>query len=262
MSLGEIAEQLRQAREQFPSSRLAEAADAIDQIRHTLAEIGSEQDDALEAYACAEQIADLLEQARQVDATVQAKIETYLLQLDGSSGTSDPAAPAAGAPSSASSGSTEPAQPAARHVTAPDGSEYPVEAAGVLPLLEPRVEVGSGRPTVGHGTIGGRPIGEMRSGRDGLSERIEERVRAVGIRTRRALGNHVEMKLASLLVDSQTREGTIVINNAPCGSEPGSFPGCEQYLDRFLPQGYSLTVHGTTAQGKKFSQTYHGKAPS
>ncbi|NYH79911.1 hypothetical protein FHR84_003260 [Actinopolyspora biskrensis] len=260
MSVGDVVERLRQAREQIPSSRLAEAADTIDQIRYTLAELGSEQDDAVEAYACAERIAELVEQARQVDATVRGKIETYLAQIGGSSGTSEPAAPTviSTGSDSTSSGTSEPTS----EFVADDSSRYPIEAQWARPLLEPRVVVGSGRPTIGQAKINGRHIGEMRSGRDGLSERVDERVRAVGIRTRRQLGNHVEMKLASLLIDSQARHGEIVINNAPCGTEPGAFAGCDQHLERFLPSGYSLTVYGTTAQGRKFAQTYHGKASS
>ncbi|WP_184724352.1 DddA-like double-stranded DNA deaminase toxin [Saccharopolyspora phatthalungensis] len=36
--------------------------------------------------------------------------------------------------------------------------------------------------------------------------------------------------------------------------------GCDQVVERFLPNGYTLTVHGTTQDGKPFSKTYKGKA--
>lgn len=35
--------------------------------------------------------------------------------------------------------------------------------------------------------------------------------------------------------------------------------GCHQTLERYLPSGYTLTVHGTTQQGRPFSWTYRGQ---
>lgn len=257
MSVGDVVEQLRQARAQIPSSRLAEAADAIDQIRHTLAELGSEQDDAVEAYACAERIAELVEQARQVDATVRDKIETYLAQIGGSSGTSEPAAPAASSPGSGSPGSD--ASGSAHSIEARDGSRYPVAAQWAIDEgLPARVERYSQRPTSGYIQYNGMPMA-VRSGDDPFSDMVDERLRAVGVRRLGNLRRHVEMKVAAMQVRQGIREQEIVINHAPCGSEQGGRGGCHAMLEPFLPSGYSLTVHGTTADGKPFSRTYHGK---
>lgn len=120
--------------------------------------------------------------------------------------------------------------------------------------------MGQGQQTTGQARLGEHYIGEITSGRDGLSDSVEERARQVGIETRRSLGNHVEMKLADLMVQRGTRTGEVVVNNAPCGWEPGALPGCHQFLDRFLPAGSSMTVHGTDADGQHVSQTYYGKA--
>ncbi|WP_083822068.1 DddA-like double-stranded DNA deaminase toxin [Saccharopolyspora spinosa] len=51
-----------------------------------------------------------------------------------------------------------------------------------------------------------------------------------------------------------------MINHVPCGSQPGKKRGCDQVLERFLPKGYTLTVHGTTQDGRPFSKTYRGQA--
>lgn len=109
--------------------------------------------------------------------------------------------------------------------------------------------------------MGSTRVGEMRSGEDGLTGQVNRRLRAVRIRSRRMLGMHVGMTVAVMMMDARVRTGTIVINNAPCGSEDDNSPGCHQYLERFLACGYSLTVSGTTAAGQPFSYVCIGKGP-
>lgn len=77
------------------------------------------------------------------------------------------------------------------------------------------------------------------------------------------LSSHVEMKVAASMLQRGKQHSELVINHAPCGSQPHQqYSGCDQELERFLPEGRSLTVHGTTQQGKWFSHTYHGKSRS
>ncbi|GAA4879955.1 DddA-like double-stranded DNA deaminase toxin [Saccharopolyspora cebuensis] len=141
-----------------------------------------------------------------------------------------------------------------------DGSEYPADAAADVVNLPARVEPRSGQRTVGQVTLNGRPVGEMRSGNDAWSASVSTRLKRLGIALPRIMHAHAEMKLAAMMIDTGIAEGMITINNAPCGSQPGQTPGCHQTLERFLPDGSTLTVRGTTEQGKPFSQTYRGKA--
>lgn len=70
--------------------------------------------------------------------------------------------------------------------------------------------------------------------------------------------SHVELKVASRMYDTwkRTRDAqheTIVINNRPCDINPLD---CEYVIDRFLPPGSTLTVHGPDG----FRKIYHGRA--
>lgn len=108
--------------------------------------------------------------------------------------------------------------------------------------------------------LNGRSAGEIRSGNDGWSASVSQRLQALGLMLPRFMHAHAEMKLAALMVDTGAGEGTVTINNVPCGSQTGQSPGCHQTLERFLPGGYALTVRGTTEQGEPFAHTYHGRA--
>ncbi|QIZ37198.1 hypothetical protein FDZ84_24445 [Saccharopolyspora sp. ASAGF58] len=90
-----------------------------------------------------------------------------------------------------------------------------------------------------------------------------ERARSVGLPGRIAerLSTHVESKVAAYMIQRGRQSSELVINHVPCGgSQPGQWSGCHQAVEQFLPKGHTLTVHGTTQQGKPFSHAYHGKA--
>jgi hypothetical protein len=109
--------------------------------------------------------------------------------------------------------------------------------------------------------LAGTSAGQMTSGRDGTwTPEIQRRLRALGIRVRMRLENHVEMKVAQMMIHTGSRTGEVVINHVPCGSLPRQAIGCHQVLERYLPSGHTLTVHGTTQQGRPFSWTYRGQA--
>lgn len=75
------------------------------------------------------------------------------------------------------------------------------------------------------------------------------------------LANHVEMKAVVVMIQNNRTEARVVINHAPCGSEPGLTGGCHSFLPRFIPNGRTLTVLGTDAKGNPFRRTYRGEAP-
>lgn len=144
-----------------------------------------------------------------------------------------------------------------------DGSYYPANAAWAVDLLPRRVREGEEREqTVGRVVLAGTFFfGQMTSGRDGTwTPEIQRRLPALGIRVRMRLENHVEMKVAQMMINTGNPTGEVVINHVPCGVRPQQAIGCHQMLERYLPSGYTLTVHGTTQQGLPFSWSYRGQA--
>ncbi|WP_371878892.1 DddA-like double-stranded DNA deaminase toxin [Amycolatopsis roodepoortensis] len=73
------------------------------------------------------------------------------------------------------------------------------------------------------------------------------------------LSNHVELKVATDMIMQGKTESELVINNQPCQATGPTRPGCDETLERYLPEGTKLTVHGTTQQGEPFSRIYRGK---
>ncbi|GAA2676491.1 hypothetical protein GCM10010428_39070 [Actinosynnema pretiosum subsp. pretiosum] len=144
-------------------------------------------------------------------------------------------------------------------VVARDGTRYPEQARWCVGELPPRVRPGAGDRTVGHVVDVPAPF---TSGDDGTwGPAVRERMAALGIRTRMRIYQHVEMKVAMMMVGTGRRSVALVINNAPCGSQPGQVAlGCHQALERFLPEGSELVVHGSTSAGEPCSWAYRGKA--
>jgi hypothetical protein len=156
--------------------------------------------------------------------------------------------------------STTPPQPKPDSVQASDGSRYPVAAAWGVDLLPRRVVRGYNERTVGY--VDGIP-GPFVSGRDqAWTPAIEQRMAELGLSQylARLLRSHVELKVATMMLMARRPTCVLLINHAPCGSEAGDPPGCDQTVERYLPVGYTLTVHGTTMDGSPFSRTYEGQA--
>ncbi|SDD25221.1 DddA-like double-stranded DNA deaminase toxin [Actinokineospora iranica] len=89
------------------------------------------------------------------------------------------------------------------------------------------------------------------------------------IENSRFLASHVEIKVATMMIHTGRRHVEISINHAPCADKKRRYglpyPGCDTTLPRYLPAGATLTVHGTTEDGKPYTRTYTGnpqrKAP-
>ncbi|CRK58053.1 hypothetical protein [Alloactinosynnema sp. L-07] len=144
------------------------------------------------------------------------------------------------------------------------GDRYPVAALPYSDDLPPRVRRGArNSPMTGQVEIDGRFMGTVgATARDTWTEQVVRRVQVLGLPIEAfAVVNHVEMKTVAMLVMGNGRHARVVINHAPCGSEPtATVVGCEQFLPAFLPKGNTLTVHGTDAHGNPFERTYVGRA--
>ncbi|MBM7771612.1 hypothetical protein JOD54_001816 [Actinokineospora baliensis] len=148
-------------------------------------------------------------------------------------------------------------------VTNRHGDRYPPEATPYQDVLPPRVRQGRrNAPIVAILEVDGQSFGELTATpQDDWTAESRARIRQLGL-ARRAdrVANHVEMKAVAVMVRTRGRQARVIINHAPCGSEPGAWIGCHSVLPDFIPEGSSLTVLGTDARGEPFSRTYKGKA--
>ena len=254
----QVADHLRQVLSQTDTgiTRVENAAQAIGKAYDVL--------DAMTQGSCDAELLDAVDQfdavRRQINdllpvfGAARDAVQVYLdlLEADQPGMTVTPAA----APTSLA----RPRQPLS--VQHRDGSYYPADAAWAVDLLPRRVREGEEREqTVGQVVLAGTFSGQMTSGRDGTwTPEIQRRLWALGIRVRMRLENHVEMKVAQMMINTGSQTGEVVINHVPCGVRPRQAIGCHQVLERYLPSGYTLTVHGTTQQGRPFSWTYKGQA--
>ncbi|WP_169514666.1 DddA-like double-stranded DNA deaminase toxin [Actinokineospora enzanensis] len=162
-----------------------------------------------------------------------------------------------------STGSDAPrALPAPAEVMNRHGDCYPAEAHPYAGGLPPRVIRGTeNAPLVGYVQLDGRDVGTVTPARtDVWAQETMKRISDRRNRRMRRIANHVEMKVATMLAQSAVRHAQIILNHAPCGSEPGDPPGCHDYLEDFVPRGCTITVFGTTQDGAPFRRTYTGKA--
>ncbi|KMS86579.1 hypothetical protein ACZ91_35990 [Streptomyces regensis] len=116
---------------------------------------------------------------------------------------------------------------------------------------------------VAYPEIGGRKLGHITPNRDDpwvAEAKTEMLKRGIPSAAARRLANHVEIKTATMMIRRGEREGRLVLNHAPCGSEPGATGGCHDYLPDMLPAGFTLTVLGTDIHGNAFRHTYRGTA--
>lgn len=261
-ALEDLLAVLRQAVSQAQAAR-ADVSAALDQWdqRGSVLEwwlTGTVDPEALDVLANHRTTADELRTTwQQVGAAVEG-IERYIHDLEG-------AAPSGAAPGGGGEhGDASPAPPKQLPpVTSSDGSQYPAEAAWVADMMPRRVREGQqGGKT--YGFVNGSLSDQFTSGADGTwSPYVEERMQRLGVKadTAKFFSRHVEMKVAAMMIQRGQQQSEVVINHVPCGSQPHHrSPGCHQALERFLPKGHTLTVHGTTQQGKPYSHTYRGKA--
>ncbi|GAA3432829.1 hypothetical protein GCM10018954_024320 [Kutzneria kofuensis] len=104
---------------------------------------------------------------------------------------------------------------------------------------------GTGQKTHGRWVAQGGTAQQLVSGRDELSTKVNDQLRAQGCPWLPArTADDVELKLAALMreqgqTDPGMRHVTLVINNRPCKGDLS----CDELVPVILPAGYSLTVH-------------------
>ncbi|GAA2696392.1 MULTISPECIES: DddA-like double-stranded DNA deaminase toxin [Actinosynnema] len=122
--------------------------------------------------------------------------------------------------------------------------------------LPPPVVPNTGQKT--HGRWIG-PDGQARpivSGRDDKSVLVNPQLVEKGIPDLVQRSSDVEMKLAAHMVAKGIRHATVVINHEPC---KGKY-NCDTLVPIILPEGSTLTVHGTNAGGMRIRVRYTGGA--
>ncbi|RLK60074.1 DddA-like double-stranded DNA deaminase toxin [Actinokineospora cianjurensis] len=138
------------------------------------------------------------------------------------------------------------------------GDRYPDRVNPYHDALPVRVVRGKKMQIVGLVQLDGRDFGAITATRsDSWADSVARRLAELGGNMN--LFNHVEMKTVAMMLETGAKHGQVIMNHAPCGSERGHPPGCEQALPSFIPAGRSLTVLGTDAQGNPFERTYHGE---
>lgn len=256
-ALEDVLAALRTAAERTGAARVnvSEALDRWDEHGEILAGClhGTNDPDAQEVLeghtVAAEQLRLVWEQV----SAVVAAVEQYAEQIGG--GTSAPAALAVSGGGGGGGGGSVPV------VVAKDGSRYPDAAAGVVDALPRRVRSGTGADkTVGFldGAVG-QPLTSGFDQTWSVEVRRNAVERGIPPQAARFLSAHVELKAAEQMIREGRQSSELVINNVPCDLQPGKGIGCEQAIERYLPAGSSLTVHGTTEDGNPFTRTYKGK---
>ncbi|MFB9925798.1 DddA-like double-stranded DNA deaminase toxin [Amycolatopsis halotolerans] len=128
-------------------------------------------------------------------------------------------------------------------------SKDPVEKA--RQELPPPVTRGRGVKT--HGRLLTEDGGShaVTSGRDEWTDRVNQVVKEAGCPyTPMTASADVELKVAARMRDTGIRRATVVVNNQPCTGRAS----CDDLIGVVLPEGSSLTVHGTGG----FKKTYKG----
>ena len=108
------------------------------------------------------------------------------------------------------------------------------------------VRVGPREKTTGIAVIGGVEHPPIVSGKAGPAASIPKGTRGFNGQAR----THVEGHTAAIMRQTGATEGTLYINNPPCGGAPG----CDAMLPRMLPPGARLRVIGPDG----FDKTYVG----
>jgi hypothetical protein len=111
--------------------------------------------------------------------------------------------------------------------------------------LPPPVVPGTGQKTLGRWIAPDGTAQPLTSGRDVLSNKVNDELKAQGCpRLPARAGDDVELKLAALMrergkSDPAMRHVSVVINNRPGEGDLS----CDELVPVILPEGYSLTVH-------------------
>lgn len=259
MSVEQLADAIGRALDQVAAARsaLVHASQAMLEARDMYAYCveGTQDPDVGDAPAAATEAAEQANGQHGRLNQIEQTLRGYLERLGATTAPTaspqpqSPTAPVEPAPARAPAG-----------VAAPDGSRYPQVAGWAADMLPPRVVPRTQQRTVG--LIDGVP-GRFTSGVDeSWSPAVQQRLRSLGLRPQSArfMQAHVELKVAEFMRATGQRRIEVVINNEPCHARDALRPGCRELLPRYLPSGYTLTVHGTTERGEPYTEMFEGTA--
>jgi hypothetical protein len=111
--------------------------------------------------------------------------------------------------------------------------------------LPPPVIPRTGQRTVGQWIGPDGHAEPIQSGWDEKSDLVQDQLARLGLPEGTTRKGDVEMKLAAYMVAKGITHAEVVINNVPCKVENG----CAKLVPVLLPEGSSLTVHGTDQKG-------------
>jgi hypothetical protein len=147
--------------------------------------------------------------------------------------------------------------PASPEPSASKPPEEPAEVKAARAQLPPPVVKGTGAKTHGRWTSPDAP-GDLQpivSGRkDDLYAQTDRYLAEKGME-RYSIASHVETKLAVHMATTGMTSATVTINHTPCEGDLS----CDTLLPQVLPEGATLTVYGTTADGGHTVKTYTGR---
>jgi hypothetical protein len=135
--------------------------------------------------------------------------------------------------------------------------DEPDEVNTARAQLPPPVVKGTGAKTHGRWSSPDAPsdLQPIVSGRkDDLYEQTDRYLAENGME-RYSIASHVETKLAVHMATTGMMNATVTINHTPCEGDLG----CDTLLPQVLPEGATLTVYGTKADGGHTVKTYTGR---
>ncbi|TNC23724.1 DddA-like double-stranded DNA deaminase toxin [Amycolatopsis alkalitolerans] len=242
MSVDEIVRDVGRAISLLPSGQVGQALYALTEAHELLMRViqGSQDPEAHQAVGLlAEVITALGATHQQVTAAGQA-LEQYLAKV----GPVEPPPP----PNS---------RPEPLEAANPPATPVPVDPARVEKLrdeLPPPVPSPNPENKKTHGQwvdVDGT-VRRTVSGEDEQSAAAWERFKQCGLPANRklAITTHVEVKVATEMIQTGQRHTELVINNRPCVGPLG----CDSLLPVLLPKGYAVTVYGPDG----YKETFQG----
>lgn len=150
--------------------------------------------------------------------------------------------------SAGASGQSAPPSPASSSSNQDEDDDLVEQVRRELP---PPVTRGRGVKTHGRWFAPGKNTAPVTSGRDDRTDRVNEIVKEAGCPfVPLTAAADVELKIAAEMRDSGITDATVVIKNVPCQGQAS----CDDLLGVVLPEGSTLTVHGTGG----FTKVYRG----
>ncbi|ADJ43933.1 hypothetical protein AMES_2110 [Amycolatopsis mediterranei S699] len=247
----DLAAAVRTALGKLSPASLEQAAGCLDEAVQALTQTGSQQPEMQQAISGLMSVAEGVTSVQQLVARASGLLTTYLDRL----GTEQPADGSTSSSAPASDEAADTPQPDSNPLPARDGQRLDREQAeAIRAQLPPTVKPGTGQKTHGCWVDEQGQPQSVTSGQDNSAAAVWARLQALGIPLSGppTATADVEQKVAIQMIQQGRQHVDVVINNEPCR---GRF-SCDTLVPIILPEGSSLTVHGTNG----FRKTYTGGA--